>query len=129
MLQQNQRLRKPFYPRTTIDFKMNKKNPYDIPRQKGEVRLVACDMAFVENKKNDNSIFSCMRLLPDSVTYNRSSSEDLIVENGYKRIVPYIESVQGGDVIRQACRIRKLFNDFDADYIVLDMRNAGSDAA
>lgn len=129
MLQQNQRLRKPFYPRTTIDFKMNKKNPYDIPRQKGEVRLVACDMAFVENKKNDNSIFSCMRLLPDSVTYNRSSSEDLIVENGYKRIVPYIESVQGGDVIRQACRIRQLFNDFDADYIVLDMRNAGSDAA
>ena len=125
MLQQNQRLRKPFYPRTTIDFKMNKKNPYDIQRQKGEVRIVSCDMAFVENRKNDNSIFSCMRLLPDSITYNRDSSENVKVENGYKRIVSYIESVQGGDVVRQACRIRQLFSDFDADYIVLDMRNAG----
>lgn len=125
MLQQNQRLRKPFYPRTTIDFKMNKKNPYDIQRQKGEVRIVSCDMAFVENRKNDNSIFSCMRLLPDSITYNRDSSENVKVENGYKRIISYIESVQGGDVVRQACRIRQLFSDFDADYIVLDMRNAG----
>lgn len=125
MLQQNQRLKKPFYPRTTLDFKMNKKNPYDIPRQKGEIRIVSCDMAFVENKKNDNSVFSCMRLLPDYATFNRESSETIKIENGYRRSVPYIESVPGGDGVRQACRIRQLHADFDADYIVLDMRNGG----
>lgn len=125
MLQQNQKAKKPFYPRTLLDFKMGKKNPYDIPKQNGEVRIVACDMAFVENKKNDNSIFSCMRLLPECTTYSRESSNDIKIDNGYRRIVPYIESVQGGDVVKQAIRIRELYEDFNADYIVLDMRNAG----
>ena len=125
MLQQNQRAKRPFYPRTLVDFKAGRKNPYDIPKQKGEIRIVACDMAFVENKKNDNSIFSCMRLLPEHTTYRRDSSNDIEIDNGYRRIVSYIESVQGGDVTRQAIRIRQLFEDFSADYIVLDMRNAG----
>lgn len=125
MLQQNQRAKRPFYPRTLLDFKMGKKNPYDIPKQNGEIRIVACDMAFVENKHNDNSIFSCMRLLPECTTYSRNSAEDIKVDNGYRRIVPYLESVQGGDVTKQAIRIRELFEDFNADYIVLDLRNAG----
>lgn len=125
MLQQNQRAKRPFYPRTLLDFKAGRKNPYDIPKQNGEIRVVACDMAFVENKKNDNSIFSCMRLLPEHTTYSRDASNDIKIDNGYRRIVSYLESVQGGDVTRQAIRIRQLFEDFNADYIVLDMRNAG----
>lgn len=125
MLQQNQRAKRPFYPRTLLDFKTNKKNPYDIPKQNNEIRIVACDMAFVENKKNDNSIFSCMRLLPEYTTYRRESSSDIEIDNGYRRIVSYLESVQGGDVTKQAIRIRQLFEDFGADYIVLDTRNAG----
>ena len=125
MLQQNQKIKRPFYPRSAIDIKTNRKNPYDIPKQNGEIRIVACDMAFVENKKNDNSIFSCMRLLPDCTTYNRESSKDVKVNNGYRRIVSYLESVQGGDTNKQALRIRQLYEDFGADYIVLDLRNAG----
>lgn len=125
MLQQNQRCKRPFYPRTLIDFKSGRKNPYDIPKQKGEVRLINCDMAFIENKKNDNSVFSCMRLLPEITTYKRDASDDLEIDNGYRRIVPYIESVQGGDIAKQALRIRQLYEDFGSDYIVLDLRNAG----
>jgi hypothetical protein len=83
-------------------------------------------MAFVENKKNDNSIFSCGRLIPDYTTYKRGDDEeDRLISNGYKIMVPYIESVQGGDTMRQALRIRQLYEDFSADYIVLDLRNAG----
>lgn len=125
MLQQNQRLKKPWYPKNAIDFRLGKKNVYDIPRQQNEVRIVCCDMAFIENKKNDNSIFSCMRLLPERTVHQRESSSDVVVNNGYRRIVPYLESVQGGDTTRQAVRIRQLYEDFDADYIVLDTRNAG----
>lgn len=125
MLQQNQKVKKPFYPRTALDVKTNRKNPYDITKQNGEIRLVACDMAFVENKKNDNSIFTCMRLLPDSTTYSRSSDTNVKIDNGYRRVVSYLESVQGGDTTKQALRIRQLFEDFNADYIVLDLRNAG----
>lgn len=125
MLQQNQRAKKPFYPRTRLDFQLNRKNPYDIPKQKGEIRIVACDMAFIENKRNDNSVFTCMRLLPEYTRYKRDSSADVEIDNGYRRIVPYIESVQGGDILKQAVRIRELYEDFNADYIVLDLRNAG----
>lgn len=125
MLQQNQKIKKPFYPRFPLDVKNNRKNLYDIPKQNGEIRVVSCDMAFIENKKNDNSIFSCMRLLPDCTTYNRESSSNVKVSNGYRRVVPYLESVQGGDTSRQALRIRQLYEDFGADYIVLDLRNAG----
>lgn len=129
MLQQNQRAKKPFYPRTTIDFKMGKRNVYAIQKQPGELRIVTCDMAFVENKKNDNSIFTCMRLLPECTTYTNGNDSSVTVDNGYRRIVSYMEHIQGGDVSRQAVRIRELYEDFNADYIVLDMRNAGSDAA
>ena len=124
MLQQNQTIKRPFYPRNLLDVHMGKKNIYDIPKQSGEIRIVSCDMAFIENKKNDNSIFSCMRLLPDFKTYNRDN-QNVTMANGYRRLVPYLESVQGGDTVRQAIRIRQLFEDFGADYIVLDMRNAG----
>ena len=92
-----------------------------MPKQANEVRIIACDMAFIENTKNDNSIFTCMRLLPECTTYNGETK----IDNGYRRIVPYIESIQGGDVTKQAIRIRQLYEDFNADYIVLDMRNAG----
>lgn len=124
MLQKNQVGKRPFYPRILIDFKSSRKNQYAIPKQKNEIRIVSCDMAFVENEKNDNSIFTCMRLLPESKTYKKDSN-DVRVENGYRRIVSYIESIQGGDIVKQAVRIRQLFEDFNADYIVLDTRNAG----
>lgn len=125
MLQQNQRLIHPFYPRTLLDFKTGKRNPYDIQKQKGEIRIVSCDMAFVTNKNNDNSIFSCMRFLPECTTYNRGDDDNVKIDNGFRRIVSYIESIQGGDVTKQAIRIRQLFEDFNADYIVLDTRNGG----
>ena len=129
MLQQNQILRKPFYPRTLLDFKNNRKNPFDIPRQNGEIRILACDMAFVENEKNDNSVFTFGRLIPDCTTYMRDDTDDISVSNGYRRVISYIESKQGGDIVKQACRIRQLYEDTGSDYIVLDLRNAGRNAA
>lgn len=129
MLHQNQRAKRPFYPRTTLDFRTGKKNPYGIQKQTGEIRVVSCDMAFIAGKRNDNSIFSCLRLLPECTTYSTDTSKDVVVDNGYRRIVSYLESVQGGDTNKQAIRIRQLFEDFNADYIVLDKRNAGRDAA
>lgn len=123
-LSRQQRLVRPFYPRKTIDVLTGKKNPFAIPRQNGEIRIVACDMAFVEGDKNDNSIFSCMRLLPESTTHTLAD-KSIEISNGYHRQVPYLESIQGGDTDKQAIRIRQLFTDFEADYLVLDVRNAG----
>jgi hypothetical protein len=128
LINKNQKSKQPFYPRTLLDFKSGKRNPYAIPKQKNEIRIISCDMAFVTNDANDNSIFSCIRLLPEKTTYKHEHG-DLDIDNGYRRIVPYLEHHQGGDVTKQAIRIRQLFTDFAADYVVLDLRNAGRNAA
>ena len=124
MLKQNQRCKQPFYPRRTVDFLSGKKNPYDIPKQPGELRIVSCDMAFVTKKGNDKSVFSCMRLLPESTSYKLENSE-VQVDKGYRRILCYATSLPGGAIDMQAIKIRQLFNDFSADYIVLDVKNSG----
>lgn len=125
MLNQNQIYKRPFYPRTTLDYRSNKKNPYAIPKVAGEIRIVSCDMAFITNNKNDNSIFSCVRLLPENVSHKSENDGEMTFDNGYRMIVPYLESMQGGEIKKQAMRIRELYDDFNADYICLDTRNAG----
>ena len=124
MLMDNQTLRQVFYPRNHKDVKYHKKNKYAIPKQDGEIRAISCDIAFVEGKQNDNSIYSCIRGIPESLTYTTENSE-VEVKQGYKRQYSYIESNQIGDTTKQAIRIRQLYEDFEADYIVLDCRNGG----
>ena len=43
---------KPFYPRKNEDVLANKKNPYAIPRQQGEIRVLSCDIASINRKNN-----------------------------------------------------------------------------
>lgn len=124
MFQDNQTLRRAFYPRRAEDVLVGRKNPYDLPKQKGEIRIVGCDMSFVTRKGNDNTVIVCMRLLPETKRYSRDAG-DVEVSGGYRRSVPYLESMQGGDVIDQARRIREIMDDFSADYLVLDTRNSG----
>lgn len=123
----NQTLKKAFYPVKNEDYFHNKKSKFSIAKIEGEIRIVTCDIAMVENDKNDNSVFGCIRLFPEA-TEKIADSEDgskKIIQRGYRRQVPYIESRQGGETTRQAIRIKQLFEDFEADYCVLDGRNAG----
>lgn len=124
MLTECQKLRQVFYPRNHRDVKAHKKNKYAIPKQDGEVRVISCDISFVEGKQNDNSVYSCIRGIPESLTYETDNSE-IEVKQGYKRKYPFLESNQIGDTTKQAIRIRQLYEDFEADYIVLDCRNGG----
>lgn len=117
LLRQNQVLKQPWYPRLNEDVRSGRKNPYDIAKQPGEVRIVSCDMAFVEGQKNDNSIFTCGRLLPET---NRNNVAQ------YKANICYIDSIQGGDTAKQALSIRRLYADWSADYLVLDFMNGGA---
>lgn len=124
MLMDNQTLKQVFYPRNHKDVKFKKKNKYSIPKQDGEIRAISCDIAFVEGKQNDNSVYSCIRGIPESMTYTTENGE-VEVKQGYKRQYSYIESNQIGDTTKQAIRIRQLYDDYEADYIVLDTRNGG----
>ena len=128
LLTKNQTNKKAFYPRRYEDVKNKHKNPYVPPKQPGEIRILSCDMAFIERaNKNDNSCFTCIRALPESVTYKSESIDGKTVEvkNGYRRIVPYIEASPGSDVDKQAIRIKQLYYDMDCDYLCIDTRNGG----
>lgn len=125
ILSKNQKVYRPFYPRTNSDVALKVKNPYSLKKTANEIRIVSVDMAFVQGNKNDNSIFTCMRLIPESTKYMGENGSDVEIKNGYRRIVSFMESIQGGDTDYQSLRIRQLYEDFDADYIVLDTRNGG----
>ena len=58
---------------------------------------------------NDASVFSLIRLLPKG-------------KQQYERQLNYMEDMEGIDFQTQAIRIRQLYDDFDCDYIVLDLK-------
>lgn len=111
-----QKSKMPFYPRRTDDVINHVRNKFAIPRIPGEKRLVACDIAAVDRDGNDNSVFSCLRLFPE---------QDEHKQHIFKVQVPYLEGGKGREIRKQAIRIMQLYEDFDADYIVLDVRNVG----
>jgi len=104
-------LKRAFYPQKDDNYDI-KKNPYDLKKVDGEIRFVSVDIATRANKANDNSIILCVRAIP-------------ILNKGYERHLVYMESYKGRDVGVQARRIKDIFFDFDADYLVMDLQNAG----
>lgn len=124
MLMKRQISKHVFYPRSALDFRSGKKNKYAIPKLDNEIRVISNDIAFVAGDQNDNSVYSCIRGIPESITYE-NENHSIEVKQGFRREYPYIESNQIGDTTLQAIRIRQLYDDFDADYIVVDARNGG----
>ena len=127
LLNKNRVLKRPFYPRQNEDVLSKIKNRYNIPKQKGEIRIVSCDIASEGGSSNDNSIFTLIRALPESIEYKTTDigGEHIEIKQGYRRQVVYIEPQKEYETIKQAIRIKQLFHDFDADYCVLDTRQAG----
>lgn len=111
LVTENQRLSHAFYPHGKQKIQGQRR----LKRQDGEIRIVSCDLAFVNRRGNDRSAFTCIRMLPenDGSIYT------------YRLQVPYIESFMGQETSKQALRIRQIYEDFEADYIVLDTRNNG----
>ncbi len=110
MFKKSRNIKKAFYP-LRKDLLDKKKNPNDIKRIEGEVRLVSVDVASRKGKENDNTIITVIRLLPTS--------------KGYEREFVYMESHQGEHTGKQALRVKQIYYDFEADYIVLDLQNVG----
>lgn len=113
-----QTIKRAWYPRTIFDYIAKVKNKYDIPKQEGEIRVISCDIAMISDDANDNSVYSCLRLLPEQIDKNTN-------QIGYRVQIPYLEHRRGGETTGQAIRIKQLYTDFNADYVVLDVRNAG----
>jgi hypothetical protein len=110
-LQKNRSLIKPFYPLTNVEYLENKGKRKKSTKMEGEIRLIGVDVAIMGGNDNDNTIFTCMRLLPNGDSYIKQ--------------VPYIESLNGQHSEKQAIRLKQLFEDFEADYVVMDTSGNG----
>ena len=110
MFNKNRNIKKAFYP-LRYDLLDKKKNPFNINRIDGEIRIVSVDIATRKGQKNDNTIITCIRALPTS--------------KGYEREYVYMESHQGEHTEKQSLRIKQIYADFCGDFIVLDLQNAG----
>lgn len=110
MFKKNRNIKKAFYPQPRSEYNP-KKNPYDIKRSEGEIRIVSVDVAAKAGAKNDNTIITCARLIP--------------THRGYQIEVVYMESHNGENTVIQALRVKQIWHDFSADYIVLDLQNVG----
>ena len=65
----------------------------------------------MSSNKNDNSVFTLMRLLPNG--------------NSYKREVVYIEAWNGVKTEDQATRIKRLYTEFECDKLIIDGNGNG----
>jgi hypothetical protein len=89
-----------------------KKNPFRVEKVSEELRILGVDIATRANKENDNTIVAVARLIPNK-------------GKGYERKLSYMESFKGVNTILQARRIKEIFFDLEADYLVIDLKNAG----
>ena len=113
---------KAFLPPTDVEFVANKQRSKpkvlsNIPRidTKNEIRLVALDVALAggnKQVKNDTSAFTLMRLHPSG--------------DGYTRDILYLESISRNITTKDlAIRLKQLYYDFEADYVVMDANGNG----
>ena len=120
LIKKNRVLKRAFYPRRIEDVIAKNKNKYNIPKQDGEVRIISADIAAIDRAGNDNSAFTCLRMFPEKIVNGNSTITEFRIQ------APYLEGYKGQEARKQAIRIRQLYEDFQADYIVLDVRSFGS---
>lgn len=105
-----------FYPNRSIkstkkqhDFSMKNK-------EDGEVRILSVDVATMSG--GDNTVMICIKLIPTK--YGQKGNEKYF----YKKEVCYIKHLNGMHSELQAIEVKRLKDDFDADYIVMDTMGA-----
>jgi hypothetical protein len=84
------------------------------PKRDGEIRLLWIDFAFANttsSEENDYSIIGCTSLIPK--------------DDKWIRLTDYITSHPASDSDGINLKIREMFWDYKADYIVFDCRNGG----
>ena len=111
----NRKIKYPFYP-DRIAAKLGNNPKIRIPpRTNGEVRLLSADIALMSSKKhnNDASAIFINRMLPTK-------------SGRYISNIVYCDSAEGLHTEDQALMIRRLYEDFQCDYIVLDTNGSNA---
>ena len=113
-ISKNRRIKYPMLP-DNISSKINNPQATKIPpKQPGEKRLLSADIALMTSRKhsNDATAIFINQLLPTKA-------------GRYTSNIVYAESYEGLRTEEQALIIRKLYEEFGCDYIILDTNGIG----
>jgi len=111
-LKQIKTIQFPIY-KKDLQQKIKNKDLKEEKKSDNEIRILSCDIALLGGDNNDSSVYTL-------IVGKKNSSK-----TKYKRYVKNIESHQGLHPETQALMIRRLFEDYQCDYIVLDRQGNG----
>lgn len=113
-ISKNRRIQYPMLPERLASVLGHPKSVRIPQKQPGELRLLSADIALMSSKKqnNDASAIFINQMLPTKA-------------GRYISNIVYTESSEGLRTDAQALVIRKLFDEFQCDYIVLDTNGVG----
>lgn len=121
-------LRKAIYPSELMEFVKSKNKKYiDGKKPDGCIRICGADISFVKSKKNDASAYGILQLIPREKTVKVTVNGEVKSEKVkyYDRELIYMETHEGMLIEDQANRLKKLFKEYDCDYMVVDTMNGG----
>lgn len=85
-----------------------------VPKKPGEIRLLSADIALMASKRHKNDATS---IIVNQCVPTKAGR--------YMNNIVYLETNEGMHTEDEALKIRKLYEEYDCDYIVLDTRNVG----
>ena len=113
-ISKNRHIQYPMLPRELAEKLGNNPKVKISPKQNGEKRILSADIALMSSKKNKNDATAVFinQLLPTKA-------------GRYSENIVYCDAFEGLHTEDQALVIRKLYDEFDCDYIVLDCAGIG----
>lgn len=113
-ISKNRKIRYPMVP-DRLSAKVNNAHDLKIPlKQNGEIRILSADVALMSSKKHDNDASA---LFVNQMNMTKAGR--------YTSNIVYLESCEGLRTEEQALIIRKMFDEFQCDYIALDTVGLG----
>ncbi len=109
IIAKNRRIRYPMLPKSMAQLLNNDKRVKIPPKQPGEKRILSADIALMSSKKNNNDATAIFinQMLPSK-------------SGRYSNNIVFGHTVEGAHTEDQALTIRRLYEEFDCDYIVID---------
>ena len=113
-ISKNRRIKYPMLPDKLAAKVNNSQNVKIQPKQNGEVRILSADIALMSSRKNNNDATAIFlnQLLPTKA-------------GRYTSNIVYADACEGLRTDDQALLIRKLFDEYNCDYLVLDTSGLG----
>lgn len=113
-ISKNRKIKYPWLP-DSLSSKLSQTKDIRIPiKQPGEIRILSADIALMSSKKNNNDATAIFinQMLPTKA-------------GRYTSNIVYSDAYEGMRTDDQALIIRKMFDEYNCDYIVLDCQGVG----